>query len=182
MPRKGQVLGKYSRTETIDVRRMKRLIERCPSLDYKALFALLWLTGCRISEALNLKKSDFSLRGGELVIKLKRLKRKDGLVSEVCLPLEVCHYILQHLQRVKSKVWTFSRVDAWKMLKSLDNGLTLHDFRRHRCNFMAENKATLWQMLSFFGWKSTSTPLKYLESKGALGRELSPLLLKEGTV
>lgn len=182
MPRHGQKLGKYHRTEVIDMRRMRRLIERCSSLDYKALFSLLWLTGCRISEALSLTKQDLSVRDQELAIRLKRLKRKDGLVSLVYAPLqaEFCGHLLMYLRQVKSgQLWSYNRTDVWKTLKSFDSELTLHDFRRNRANRFAAKKASIWEMLSFFGWKSTSTPTAYLEKAGGLGHQLSPLLLEE---
>lgn len=182
MPRKGQKLGKYRRTETISLDRMKRLIQKCPSLDWKALFSLLWLTGCRISEVLSLRKSDFRIEGDYLVVSIQRLKRKDKPLTDIHLPLRsrFCHFIMEYARTRKGQLWSCSRTEAWKMLKSLDARLTLHDFRRHRANFMARKRATVWEMLSFFGWKSTSTPTAYLEKHGGLGRQLSPLLLEEG--
>lgn len=87
-------------------------------------FALmLFHTGCRISEALNLKHSSIDISAGHVIFEtLKR--RKKGVIRPVPLPEEFIRsiddiYDLRSTKKPNTLIWTFSRTTGWRVIQEI---------------------------------------------------------------
>ncbi|MDF1815009.1 MAG: tyrosine-type recombinase/integrase [Verrucomicrobiales bacterium] len=86
----------------------------------KAAFCLtLYFTGCRISECLNLQKTDIDLPGK--VITFRTLKqRKKETYRRVPIPGSLALRLKILIAETKTdKLWTFSRTTGWRIVKDV---------------------------------------------------------------
>lgn len=92
--------------------------------DIETLCRLLTLTGCRLSEALNLTAAQVDVAGGEIVFESLK-KRRRGQYRAVPVPeallgrLDAVHGILSARQagRGDRRLWATSRVGAWRHVR-----------------------------------------------------------------
>jgi integrase len=81
-----------------------------------ALCLVLFFTGCRISEALNLTAGQLDRE--ESVITFETLKqRRSGVYRSMFVPQQVFRVIPK--SPPERKIWTFSRTTAWRIVKSV---------------------------------------------------------------
>ena len=91
----------------------------CPP-EFETLCLMLALTGCRITEALNLTFADLDVDGGMVSVHSLK-KRKTGVVREVPVPTD----FLQGIRRVhgvgmpSDRLWPISRSTAWRHVKRI---------------------------------------------------------------
>lgn len=84
----------------------------------KAFCLTLFYTGCRISEALNLRAENID--GSERQIVFKTLKQKrEARYRAVPIPQELL--LLLPRNRENRKIWDFSRVTGWRIIKKCMN-------------------------------------------------------------
>lgn len=155
---------------------VEKLIECCSNARDKSFFAVLWDSGCRISELLNLKIKHivFDKYGTVIMIDGKTGQRRVRLIDSTPLIYE---YLQSHDKRdnPESYVWfsDYSRRSKKEGNRPLSHGavyLILHElckkakikkrvfphlFRHSRATFYA-NKLTEAQMKEHFGWTQSS--------------------------
>lgn len=91
------------------------------SLNHRLFCLMLYYTGCRVSEATALKKSDIdlTLKG----VNIRTLKRSKQIFRFIPLPV---HYLqeLDNLVNFQTKnkenepIWNWSRTNAWRVVKN----------------------------------------------------------------
>lgn len=85
------------------------------------LFCLILLyTGCRVSEAINLKQKDFQLAEGTLAIKSLK-KRNTSHVREIPIPnhlvVEIQNFLVSRPNQWQQQPWKVHRSTAWEWVK-----------------------------------------------------------------
>ncbi|MEM7015424.1 MAG: site-specific integrase [Verrucomicrobiota bacterium] len=86
--------------------------------DAKAAFCLtIYYTGCRISEALNLKPSNVEMESG--VVLIRTLKKRDRVVvRRLPIPMNLAEALAAlNGERRNQRLWTFSRSTGWRLIK-----------------------------------------------------------------
>lgn len=105
----------------MNVAERKRFLEASAnkSAEIRNFCEILYFTGCRISEALNLKPNSIDLK--KKVICFETLgRRKSGLFREVPIPetllakLETEYGLGSHKTAKDEKLWIWSRTTAWR--------------------------------------------------------------------
>jgi integrase/recombinase XerD len=121
---------------------IQKVLENEPKRDY-ALVTLLAYTGLRISEALDIKRSDFNLQSGECIIR----SGKGGKQRIVPLNAKVINALSEYLQKERSKNKN-SEIEEFLFLsrvgKRLDRSVVNEMFKRH------SEKITPHQLRHFF--------------------------------
>lgn len=88
--------------------------------EVETLCLVLAWTGCRITEALNLRHADLDREGGIICIRCLK-KRRPGIVREVPIPAAV----MVILERVHgrhppdTRLWPIGRTTAWRHIKAV---------------------------------------------------------------
>ncbi|WP_235298480.1 tyrosine-type recombinase/integrase [Portibacter marinus] len=157
----------------------------CDKLDGKSrVFALmLYHTGCRISEALNLRRGDIDLSSG--FVHFETLKqRKSGKIRKVPLPPAFIRsiddvYDIRSRKNLNTQLYGLSRTTGWRIIgkamekagiegaqacpKGLRHGFAL------RC---IENNISLTMIRTWMGHASLETTAIYLDLQEKEAREL----------
>ena len=152
---------------------IRQMIESATTLRNKAIIAILYDTGCRIGELLNIRKKDVNLSTTPAHVLL------DGKTGQRQVPVIFsAPYVAQYLNFIKEKkpnepLWTSynngkdtdRRTDyagIAKMLKvtakkaKIEKRVHPHLFRHSRATAYA-NKLTEQQLKNMFGWTNSST-------------------------
>ncbi len=156
------------------------------ALMVSSLVAFLWLSGCRISEALGVKREDVKMDQQYLyvtIIPLKQwIKTKDG-TKRKSIPVSLVFprkktiftklILKQTIQTDPThNLWDVERTTAWRYLTTLNEKIYPHLFRHSRATHFANSGLGDAQMKRWFGWSPTSTmPSQYiLYSKIQMGK------------
>jgi len=175
------------KTERDDILRpdeVKGLIAKTSNPMLKCLIAILFAFGCRISEALELRRKDVRVEGDYLAIRfpLKKRRIRRGIRPTIERRLDLNHYLAPIILDWVSKIENpdsyifpsrhrgkhLSRVRAWELLKQLDERIWPHLFRHSLATLMAEAGASAIEMVAWFGWASMDTALKYIRMTEAM--------------
>lgn len=83
---------------------------------------ILWLTGCRVSEALNIRANSIDLHEHSVVIRtLKR--RREGAFRNLPIPAwfsdRLCEQLRSSSIGPSERLWRFSRSTAWSVVKTV---------------------------------------------------------------
>jgi integrase/recombinase XerD len=93
----------------------------CPRADLRSLCLTLAFTGCRISEALELKAGSIQRDAGFIAI--RSLKKRAGAIvyREVPAPAELFSVLRQvhGLEDLSAQLWPLSRCRAWQLIKGI---------------------------------------------------------------
>ena len=104
-------------SERLQFYRTARLV---PDLELRTFFLTLFYTGCRISEALNMRRGDADLSDGTLVFRTLK-QRQTVRYRALPVPDELLD-LFEKLPVASScnlevKIWRFSRTTAWRRVK-----------------------------------------------------------------
>lgn len=156
--------------EILSYEEVKHIIDVAPELKYKALFAMLYITGARVSELTNrysfkydkerkryvvkgviqgLKKSHITVVDDEVSILLPLLKKRKSMVKNEHILVfsketPFMDIILSYIARLSedSPVFNFTRQTAWNHLKKGSETGWLHLFRHTRLSKLARMGAS----------------------------------------
>jgi integrase len=138
----------------------------------KALIALLWMYGKRISETLAVKKSDVWKDKKYLYVRfnvLKKKKRKNAptpkpYVKKKTLRHSGAKYILEYLADLEEEtLFNVSRQLALYYLKKINPKSWFHLFRESLATEMAEHGASEEQLLHWFDWERADSAHTYVK-------------------
>jgi len=163
----------------------ERMINSCNDLEEQSLIAFLYMSGARISEVLALKRKNFWSDYQFLNVRIITLKRKGNILHERTLffDLNKTPFIdplidyLNSIQLRESKVWDWTRVKAWRLIKRLEPSAWLHLFRHTRATLLAEKGATESQLIAWFGWTDGRPTQEYIQKSEKLTKPLADLLV-----
>lgn len=150
------------------------MLELASSKMVAALIAVLWLFGKRISEVLKLRRRDVWVKGEYFyarftVLKkpgrkerpiekhyLKRIKTNHPYVKYVlaCIPAELSP---------DDRLFPIGRTKAWRLLKKINPNVYPHFFRESLATSMAEQGASVFELMHWFDWDRAQTAVKYVK-------------------
>ncbi len=143
-------------------------------LEVASLTSFLWLSGCRISEALAVKREDVKMDLEYLYVTITPLKqwtktttgtkRKSVPVSLVFPRRKtiLTKLIIKQtlVTRPEESLWDLHRVTAWRHLVKLNPKIYPHIFRHSRATLLADMGVGDDQMKRWMGW----APRSYMPS------------------
>lgn len=152
----------------------------------KAFCLLLYYTGCRISEALNLHPSSLDVSEGNVVIEtLKR--RKKGVFRSIPIPNDLLRLLISACKNLDAseKIWPFSRTTGYRLVKScmraacIDGAMASPKGLRHAFAVACIQKGIpLTVIKTWMGHARLETTAIYLNVTGQEERTLAKRLWK----
>ncbi len=142
-----------------------------------SLTAFLWLSGCRISEALAVKREDVKIDEKYMYVTITPLKQwsktKDGIKTKrvpvsLVFPRRKTIFtkliIKQALEtETGHNLWDVERTTGWRYLIALNPNIYPHIFRHSRVTHFANAGLGDDQMKRWFGWSPRSNmPSHYI--------------------
>ena len=162
----------------IDADEFNVLFNHCKNLTEKTWLLMLWLTGARPSELLEMVKKDVKIESDKVQFHVKTLKLKKSkqfMVTSRNLILNTSsieRYIKtleRHLSRLKddSKIFQFSRKTGYNIIQKVGYEVTgkclcPYNFRHSRMTLLAEKGASMEKLKMFKGSRSDSSVRPYL--------------------
>lgn len=133
---------------------------------HKAFLALLWYTGARVSELLELRKEHFKTKGNILYVKVKAEKHgTERTAFQLHKDLPYVNLIVKRTEKVRGtqRVFPFTRQTAWRIIKRVAPEKYPHYFRLNRTvKFLNNPDVTLNEIRQWMAWKSIKTVDHYL--------------------
>jgi integrase/recombinase XerD len=129
--------------EHITENEAKQMIAEAPDRKKQLLFKLLWQTGARISEVLEITPADVNFE--DCLVTIHRKKRSDGAVQELPIPRELTSDLRIFIQErdvdPDDYIIDVHRKTAWQWTKKigrevLDRKVTPHMFRHGRAYYL----------------------------------------------
>ncbi|UTW59513.1 tyrosine-type recombinase/integrase [Kordiimonas sp. SCSIO 12603] len=150
----------------------------------RTLCQLLYYTGCRVSEALNLTADRVDMAGGEIVIRSLKKRRATPHYRPIPVPmafleeLAAVHSLKNHTQDI---LWAWSRSHTWRLIKATMDQANIntqmpygtckglrHSFGIHAVT----HNVPLNIVQSMLGHANMSTTAIYVDAVGDERREL----------
>jgi len=173
----------------VSVEEAGRMIKSAKHDWLKALISFLYLFGCRISEALEVRRGDFWIENNYLAVRMKILKKRkkkkssgpygDGDFHILRVSLDapfVKKILIPYLKKIKnreSRVFPVSRQLAWRKMKDLNPNISPHIFRHDRLLKFALKGATGVELMDWAGWSDMRPARNYLLKAGRLAANLA---------
>jgi integrase len=152
----------------------------------KALIAFLYLFGCRITEALNLKKRQVWVEEGYIVAQIGVLKRRNDTKGPYENMPHLIHVtvnapfartvLIPYLTSVtenEARLWPHCRQLVWLRLKGLNGLICPHVFRHDRLMKLALRGATEAELMDWAGWTDTRPAGSYIRATGRLAVKMA---------
>jgi len=162
------------------------------SLRNQALIALLWLTGARIQEILNLTKEDIIIDEDYIKIRLQTLKKRrkenenkfmishrivefskknNNKVIALCLDILEQYYNQADFKLFKIKQRQARNIINKTTQETIQKRLAPHHFRHSRFTFLAEKNIPINLLLHLKGSSDLRSIVPYLQAKHILLKE-----------
>jgi len=177
---------KFKRTEITTEEEVRDMIQRAKEPWLKAIIAFLYVFGCRISEAIKIRRKDVWIEGNYLVARigvLKRKKEKRGPYVNIPHLLHVnlnspfVHDILlpyiNSIEDRNERLFPRTRQLVWLRLKELNQLISPHVFRHDRLMKLALKGASEAQLMDWAGWSDPRPAQHYIRATGRLARQLA---------
>lgn len=140
----------------------------------KSMVALLYITGCRLSELLDIEKGDIFFDKRHMYIKMPSLKRKDGTtinprrIIRINQNTPYIKYIINYLRTItqSKKLFNISRIQAWRIINKHTKELWPYLFRHNRATRLADKGAGVFRLQDWFGWKKAERASSYVQASG----------------
>lgn len=177
---------KFKRKEITTETEIRKMIQAARWTWLKGIIAFLYLFGCRITEALNLKRYDVRVEEGYIIATIGVLKRrqekkgpyaslphlihisvKSPFAQDVLIP-----YLNTVTQR-ESRLFPVSRQLVWLRLKQLNKLISPHIFRHDRLMKLALRGATEAELMDWAGWTDPRPAGNYIRVTGKLAAKLA---------
>jgi integrase len=180
---------KYSRCDInyiIRLEEFKRLFYKAPNIEHKTWISLLWLTGGRPAEILELTKKDIDVQPEYITIRIvtkKLVKTKDKdkrfILNKRNLKIKIpviepwIQTLQRHLGRLTKddqRLFIFSNRTGYNIVANLTYdvlGRTLcpYNFRHSRMTLLAESGATADELKRFKGSSTDSSVRTYIHAR-----------------
>lgn len=155
--------------EIVPAKEWEKFVNAADTLEQKAVLALAWLTGARISEILSLEKSDFYVNEERKLITVTLRARKGGKIGYPTFSFSDCFatFILDRLAQLQEREKIAKRGKRWwqKFLIKLNKKIypnekskwiTWHFLRHNRITLLARLGATGEELKSWTGHRSSA--------------------------
>jgi len=170
-------------TQFIGWNYLLNLEKKTVNLRDQALISLLFLTGGRVSEVLQLAKSNFTIKKKYVIVEsmtvLKKYKKIDKEVIDgkvhwitekvkcsrtfpIGVKEPLTPYFIDYLDNKNDKLFKIKRRRVHQIVTGLDQNVFPHWFRAQRASQLAsEYGFTIHDLIDFFSWKDLNTALHY---------------------
>lgn len=152
---------------------LAKFVDKCKTQEVAALFAVLFETGCRISEALMLHKDMFIIDDEEwlTVYRAPVLKKKvnasigDRFRNIPILRSELLvEPMMDYLKTVDGPLFTKTRQWAWYNIVTTDEAWWCHRIRSERATQLhVEYGYEVPELMKFFNWSEPKEALEYVK-------------------
>lgn len=164
---------KYKIEGIITEKEIRELIDSSNLSWLKALIAFLYVSGCTISEALSLKRSNirfeencltvhlgFFVRYRKTVPHLIYISTNSPFINDVFLP-----YIEKVIED-EARIFPVTRGVLWFKLKELNLNISGDFFRRNRLTKLALRGASEAELMEWAGWQNVRYARPYMKAAG----------------
>ena len=176
---------KFQREETTGKEEVNKLIKVTTLEWLQALISLLYLFGCRITEATQLKGSDVWIENHDLCAKIGVLKRREKAkgpygnlphILRVQLSKEnevFWNLIHSYVEKNKEsqRLFPYTRQLVWLRLKEINKMISPHVFRHDRLMKLALKGASESVLQDWAGWTDTRPASAYIRATGRLAAQ-----------
>ncbi len=163
--------------------RLLSYYHKCPTNLHRSIFTILFETGGRVSEVLELQPKQFDWNEEAIkvermtVLKYRKRMRRDFLIKrdeknplaeDLISLVEQCQtkYLFPKQERLSSKVIPSehtSRTRLYLLVREISDDLWCHWFRAQRASFNVFVRGMdAFQLADWFKWKSVDMPLHYI--------------------
>ncbi len=159
--------------------------QSCPCKRVRALCLTLLYTGCRVSEALNLKRIDVDAAEKTLVIRTLKQRAEEHRATTfrvIPIPETLVVQLLALNSEEQNLLWPIARSTAWRQIKSIMHKADVTGVHaspkglRHGFAIAAVYKGVPVTLISrFMGHRNLHTTMIYLDFVGAQEREMVSL-------
>ena len=166
----------------IDADEFKALYNHCKNIRDKTWIVLLWLTGARPQELMEMTKKDITIEQDKIKFHIKTLKlnnstgkfivEKRTLVLNIHSHLRYVKTIDSHLKRLKedSQIFQFTIRTGFNVVKRLGwsvlgIGICPYNFRHSRMTLLAERGASIDNLMKFKGARTRRSVRPYLHAR-----------------
>lgn len=169
---------KVNRDSYLDNEEVLESIKNSNNKQVRAIMALLWLSGARISEVLQLKGRDLNKLDNEeaLIIKMPTLKRrnKSAVNRKRRVKIPTDNLFFQYFRTwvnnrrplEEQRIFTYSRQWVWEKMKEANPDIYPHFFR-HSFYTKLGDKADAFTLKAHADWANLETANKYVHPKDA---------------
>jgi integrase len=192
---------KFTRDDVIREQELNEIFDKAgkvfawglPPEAWQCMIAIMWLYGKRVSEIISLKYKDLRLGGEYCTISfhvLKKISFSDAGVKrtfrkQVTRKNPYTEYITKWYNypdlddqeylfpRPQTKVGHIYRNYAYLVLKDISPKISPHLFRHSLATIMAEDRASLHELMSWFDWDNPKTAMRYIQRAGTMTQRLS---------
>lgn len=178
----------FKRKDVLSKGEVDSMIKRAERRWLKALIAMLYIYGCRITEALHMQRRAFWVDDGKLIANIPLLKHRGGVgpIEDACHILTVTldtpfvDVLQAYLDTIKDPdafvwpiggTWGAARVKAWQEIKALNPKCSPHIFRHTRLTKLALKGANALVLMDWAGWTDPRPAQAYLHLGGKLAGE-----------
>jgi len=173
---------KFKRDKLTSLEEVREMIKKAEEPWLKAIIAFLYVFGCRISEALELRVGDVHIlkEGKNLIleVELPYLKKKDkpegpyeklhilrANINETPILTPFLKYYLNIRKNAElyERVFPYSRKTVWKKMKNLNENISPHVFRHDRLTKLAIKYADPFLLKYWAGWEDLRPAQNYVE-------------------
>lgn len=107
---------------------INELLDTIKEPSHRMLFTYLWMTGCRITEALSIRRSDLDFDG--YLIKIRWLKSRKYNFRQIPMHPQLRSLLMLYTSKMKADdiIFDISRQRAWQLIKKYAGG-NPHKFR-----------------------------------------------------
>lgn len=174
----------FQREEILSQREVAGMIAKAKKSWLKALVAFCYIFGPRITEALRLKRRNFSVEGNNLIVNIGVLKRRQAgpfkdmphlLRADLKTPF--IDHLLTWVKKIEkpddlvwplARTWAYARWRAWHEIKRLNPNCSPHIFRHTRLTKLALKEASGPDLMDWAGWADMRPAARYLHAGGKL--------------
>jgi integrase len=156
---------KFVRESPLSKKEVFDMIDKAKETWLKAIISFLYVFGCKLNEALELKKEN-----------VKIIKKNKKLYVEVEFPTRILKinaeehpiiaFFLKYYLNIKNtqieKVFPYKRTYVWKKMKELNENISPQIFRKERLKELVKKHSSLF-LKKWAGWKDLRPLEKYYD-------------------
>ena len=164
----------YGQRDIITHEELDELMIKLPSPIEKSLVSFLYLTGCRIGEALQIRNRDIEFTDDKMNIRIRTLKTKATLpyrtlwISLDAPYIDVINERTQQLTGPDDLMWPIHYRTFLRRVNAINPNIWPHLFRHTRLTLFAQKGFTEFQLQRWTGWVDTRPAKRYVHQSDKL--------------
>lgn len=151
---------------------LKERLNRVKNHEHKMLFTTLWLTGIRITEALNIRKRDLDFENYTISIRWLKSRKWQNRMIPMRPELRDLLQLYSATKNTDDKLFPISRQRAWQLTQEHFEGHP-HQFRHSFAVNWLRNGGDIFLLSRMLGHARIQSTMEYLKIVPAdIGKEL----------